>query len=124
MFTAPALRRHPGFSVESLTDGLSSTLLVFTSLHPSDAKLREFLGMDFSGSLCNILVFLFSIFLLGLSSLFLVSLQASAVVPDRVYFETLLFSKFFTLLLLSYTSTGAFTLPCNDLLLRPPCCTS
>ena len=60
----------------------------------------------------------------------LVSLPASAVVTDRVYFETLPFSVFvlflffFDLLLLSYTFVGAITLPCNDLLFRPSCCTS
>lgn len=31
VFTAPALRRRRGLSVESLTDGRPSTLLVFTS---------------------------------------------------------------------------------------------
>lgn len=70
--------------------------------------------MDFVWSLCSYPRLFIPNLLLGLSLLFLVSLPASAVVTDRVYFETLFCFRcvfFFHLLLLSYTSVGAFTLP-------------
>lgn len=68
--------------------------------------------------------------LLGLSLLFLVSLPASAVVTDRVYFETLfcfrcVFS--FDLLLLSYTLTRLWALSLYHVTIcyfAPSCCTS
>jgi len=72
----------------------------------------------------SVLVFFFFILnvLMGLSSLFLVSVPVSAVVTDRVHFEALCVSGvvfFFTFPLLSYTPMGARTLPCNHVIAPP-----